>query len=111
MLRDCFYCLPKLTIYPRKIGWRKMSIEAGRIREHPDRRRSNGLRLLSEVSAGLVECQSVGADAETREYPWPIIVYLGAQLLPTGSEFFSGQLGRRYRSPFKDIRNAIAVGQ
>jgi hypothetical protein len=67
--------LPKLTEYPRKVGGGVMSVEAGRIREHIEPCRSDGLRLLPEDSTRLVKCRSIGADAEDREYLWLILVY------------------------------------
>src|SRR5262245_23344170 len=96
----CFNSPPKLLVYPRKVRGRKMSIETGRIGEYVEMGCSDGVGLLSEDSARLIECQSISADAEDCQYSRLIVLHFDTQLPPAFSELVGAQLGRRYRRPF-----------
>ena len=105
------YSLPEFPEYASKVGGCVMSIEAARIGEHVELCCSNSVRLSSEDSAGLIECQPIGADAKDCQYSRLIKLDFGTQLLSTLREFVGAQLGCRYSRAVYQIGNAIAKGQ
>src|SRR5215475_9496499 len=96
----------KLVEQPRQMCGLVVRIQSARVRQHPETRVCELLRLKAESGLRTVECGSIGCQTDDGRESRLVTPYLALEAFRTTFQFVAGQLVRRRGRTIDQIGDA-----